>query len=270
MKCVHDSLQWRHNERDGVSNHQPHDCLLNRLFRHSSKKTSKLRVTGLCEGNSPVNSPHKGPVTRKMFPFDDVIMFNLASTAPRSGSNINRVCPSVLLYARRPTPLDNCRWESSWNILQSIFKFDMNTVVCRNPDVFTLLHILYIHKTNLRDTVPILGINSCGVIRHAFWRSISIFIFTFFLRIPSLCQKVDLVCAIALKIVLDIFKVERVILLRKNLGTHFKKFEHNDPTCYPWVNFHDMTLTFSMIEGLVVLDKFRILPNFQLFIFSDL
>ena len=28
------------------------------------------------EGNSPmtVNSPHKGPVTRKMFPFDDVIM----------------------------------------------------------------------------------------------------------------------------------------------------------------------------------------------------
>ena len=23
---------------------------------------------------SPVNSPHKGPVTRKMFPFDDVIM----------------------------------------------------------------------------------------------------------------------------------------------------------------------------------------------------
>ena len=48
------TLQWRHNERDGVSNHQPHDCLLNRLFRHRSKETSKLRVTGLCEGNSPV------------------------------------------------------------------------------------------------------------------------------------------------------------------------------------------------------------------------
>ena len=44
--------------------------------RHRSKKASKLRVTGLCEGNSPVtmNSPHKGSVTRKMFPFDDVIM----------------------------------------------------------------------------------------------------------------------------------------------------------------------------------------------------
>ena len=49
---------------------------LNRLFRRRSKKTSKLRVTGLCVGNSPglVNSPQKGTVTRKMFPFDDVIM----------------------------------------------------------------------------------------------------------------------------------------------------------------------------------------------------
>ena len=71
------SLRWRYHERDSVSNHQPHDCLLNGLFRRKSKKTSKLRVTGLCVGNSPgpVNSPHKGPVTRKMFPFEDVIMY---------------------------------------------------------------------------------------------------------------------------------------------------------------------------------------------------
>ena len=48
------SLQWRHNEPDRVSNHQPHDCLLNRLFRRRSKITSKLRVTGLCAGNSPM------------------------------------------------------------------------------------------------------------------------------------------------------------------------------------------------------------------------
>ena len=70
------ALHWRHNDRDGVSNHQPHGCLLNRLFRRRSKKTSKLRVTGLCVGNSPrpMKSPHTGPVTRKMFPFDNVIM----------------------------------------------------------------------------------------------------------------------------------------------------------------------------------------------------
>ena len=89
MAIRHLPLRWRHNDHDGGSNHQPHGCLLNRLFRRKSKETSKLRVTGLCVGNSPgpVNSPHKGPVMRKMFPFDDVIMPNdafilLPTTSP--------------------------------------------------------------------------------------------------------------------------------------------------------------------------------------------
>ena len=71
------ALQWRHNDRNGISNHQDLDCLLNHLFRHRSKKTSKLRVTGLCKENPPVTGRfpfYKGPVTRKMFSFDDVIM----------------------------------------------------------------------------------------------------------------------------------------------------------------------------------------------------
>ena len=68
--CKFCSLWWRHNGLYSVSNHQPQDCLLNRLFRGRSRKTSKRRVTGLCVGNSP----HRWPVTRKMFPFDDVIM----------------------------------------------------------------------------------------------------------------------------------------------------------------------------------------------------
>ena len=63
------ALQWRHNGRDSVSNHQPHDCLLNRLFRRRSKKASKLRVSGLCAGISPgpVNCPHKGQLRGKCF-----------------------------------------------------------------------------------------------------------------------------------------------------------------------------------------------------------
>ena len=48
------ALQWSYNERDGVSNHQPHDCLLNRLFKAQIKETSKLLVTDLYAGNSPV------------------------------------------------------------------------------------------------------------------------------------------------------------------------------------------------------------------------
>ena len=46
-------LQWSYNRRDSVSNHQPHHCLLNRLFRRRSNKTWKLCVTGLCVGSSP-------------------------------------------------------------------------------------------------------------------------------------------------------------------------------------------------------------------------
>ena len=62
------TLQWRHNERDGVSNHRCLDCILNRLFRRRSKKTSKLHVTVCVRGihrwpvnspQSPVNSSHK-------------------------------------------------------------------------------------------------------------------------------------------------------------------------------------------------------------------
>ena len=47
------ALQWRHNGHDSITNHKPHHCILYRLFRRRSKKTSKLRVTGLCVGNSP-------------------------------------------------------------------------------------------------------------------------------------------------------------------------------------------------------------------------
>ena len=70
------ALQWHHNERDSVSNHRRLDGLLNRLFRRRLKETSKLRVSGLCEGNY---SPHKWPVTRRLFPFDDVIIGLLIS-----------------------------------------------------------------------------------------------------------------------------------------------------------------------------------------------
>ena len=48
------TLQWRHNGCNSVSNHQSRHCLLYRLFRLRSKKTSKLCITGICAGNSPL------------------------------------------------------------------------------------------------------------------------------------------------------------------------------------------------------------------------
>ena len=56
-KCashVASTLEWCHNERVGLSNHRCPECLHNHFFRRKSKKTSKLRVTSLWEGNSPV------------------------------------------------------------------------------------------------------------------------------------------------------------------------------------------------------------------------
>ena len=74
MNKLH-ALHWRHNERDGVSNRRFLDCLRSRLFRRGSEKT-KLRVTGLCEGNSPVAGEFlaQRASNAEMFPFDDVVM----------------------------------------------------------------------------------------------------------------------------------------------------------------------------------------------------
>ena len=66
--CTVYPIHWRHNGRDGVSNHQS--------IQAQIIKKSKLRVEAFVRGihRSLVNSPHKGRVTRKIFPFDDVIM----------------------------------------------------------------------------------------------------------------------------------------------------------------------------------------------------
>ena len=60
---VEKSLQWHHNESDGVSNQQPHDCLLNRSFRRRSLKQQSSASLAFVRGihGWPVNSPHKGP-----------------------------------------------------------------------------------------------------------------------------------------------------------------------------------------------------------------
>ena len=77
-RCGHpQSSQWRHNKRGGASNYRRFKCLLIHLFRRRSRETSNgptplAFVSGIYRW--PVDSPHKGLVTRKMYPFGDVIM----------------------------------------------------------------------------------------------------------------------------------------------------------------------------------------------------
>ena len=94
------SLQWRHNERDGVSNHRRLDCLLNRFFRRRSNKHQSSASLAFVRGihRWPVNSPHKGSVTRKIIPFDDVIIrAGVLGTRTRS----TRVLNFLYLYCTR-------------------------------------------------------------------------------------------------------------------------------------------------------------------------
>ena len=74
----HGSLHWHHNEPYGASNHQPHHCLFNRLFRRRSRKHQSSALLAFVRRIHlwPVSSSHKEPVTWKMFPFDDVIICN--------------------------------------------------------------------------------------------------------------------------------------------------------------------------------------------------
>ena len=70
-------LKWHHNEHDGVSNHRRLDCLLSRLLggdqrKHQGSASLAFKFGGIHRW--PVDSLHKRPVTRKVFPFDDVIM----------------------------------------------------------------------------------------------------------------------------------------------------------------------------------------------------
>ena len=78
------TLRWRHNERDCVSNHKPHDFFYSAVYsgtdqRKYQSSASLAFVRGIHRG--PANSSHKGTVTRKILPFDDVIMHKQNLTA---------------------------------------------------------------------------------------------------------------------------------------------------------------------------------------------
>ena len=64
-------------EHNGISNHKHFHFLLKRLSRLTLKTASRIRVTGICEGNPPVISCFHSPLTRKIFTFHDMIMLNM-------------------------------------------------------------------------------------------------------------------------------------------------------------------------------------------------
>ena len=117
------SLRWRHNGRDSVSNHQPHDCLLSRLFRRRSKKTSKLRVTGLCSGNSPGT----GEIPAQMASYAE----NVSIWCRHHVFSIkNNICDNNGIFEVNVlTPSDAIRRHETWTTLVWVMTYTENQVV---------------------------------------------------------------------------------------------------------------------------------------------
>ena len=105
--CTFSPLQWRHNGRDRVSNHQPRDCLLNRLFRRRSKKISKLRATGVCAGNSPGTGEFPAQMASyaenvsiwwRHHAFSDVVVICYSPLIHSGINSYDSPCPHLLMY----------------------------------------------------------------------------------------------------------------------------------------------------------------------------
>ena len=130
-----------------MSNHQRPECFLNRLFRRKSKKTSKASCDWLLWGNSTGDSPHKGPVTRKMFPSDDVIMDRI-----ECARNLNRSMKGKMCNTRF-----TCEIDHNHNIYASLIYFASIQVRPQNDRntlrKVRLSYATYQHRFGLRSDV---------------------------------------------------------------------------------------------------------------------
>ena len=143
------TLQWRHNGQDGVSNHQPHDCLLNRLFKRRSKKSPKLRATG----RGPVNSPaqrasnaenvsiwwRRHVVPRQKWGYFQVTCY----VYPRYQRSLDRrrldiyLTYSRRIYQRLSEDLSNLKWISSLRVMRELILgwHGQSSLIWRNVSV---------------------------------------------------------------------------------------------------------------------------------------
>ena len=137
------TLRGCHNGHDSNSNHKPHDCLLNRLFRRRSKKTSKLRVTGLVPGEFPAqmacNAENVSIWWRHHDKQTDIHLHSDASEYIHIASNyvIHRsVLPIQLTRCRTPTAVwcgkatksSHACWNTNDGFIEALTKHNRSTV----------------------------------------------------------------------------------------------------------------------------------------------
>ena len=105
------TLQLHHNERYDVLNHRCIDCLLNHLFRHRSKETSKLRVTCHCKGNSTVTEKMKSTVCTETS--ESLIAFQYFNTRNIISSIEHvKILIKVIMNSSQPRQLSVSLWHT--------------------------------------------------------------------------------------------------------------------------------------------------------------
>ena len=141
--CIYSQRHAWIGEMHGISNHWRLYCLPNRLFRHRSKKTSKLRVTGLCAGNSSVAGefPAQRTSNAEMFPFDDIIM----------GSHcFSNTCETMIIMKKYPNEIKIDLGHYAYIFLYHaicvgiLFPFDgQELTILYNCDRLLLRHLIF-------------------------------------------------------------------------------------------------------------------------------
>ena len=156
----------------GVSDHRRLACLLNRLFRRRSKKTSKLRVI-LYKGNPPLTGLMRFMRVTKLLVLlsqDDVIINIFRVTGPLRGEFTGKI-PLTKASDAELRCFFICAWTNGWAKHQ-----DTGDLMCWTVIEWTLKHIVYyisvriLHTkcsqsqriSSIRDTVCLLCTRQCS------------------------------------------------------------------------------------------------------------
>ena len=129
-------LELRYKGRNGVSHHQPHDCLLD---RRRWKKICKLRVTDLCVGNSPVTGK---------FPTQTASNAENVSTwwrhhERRQAASLCQLCASSVVWVTS--------YKTSAEILQNLTQSQVKTI--KTASVYLKKHLVKLNElpANAKD-----------------------------------------------------------------------------------------------------------------------
>ena len=122
-----------------------------------SEKTSKSRVTGVWEGDSPVTGEFPAQMAKKMFPFDDIIL-----TCFKSGVLMNDYHLFCFVYTEIPNAIlleqiedifiskNSARVPITWRRLKSVTSHSIQTYMHKTPVMYRKL---VWHSTQLAASV---------------------------------------------------------------------------------------------------------------------